>query len=327
MWMTRFMMWMLPGIAAAIMVADVRGQATTAGQTPAYPAKPIRMITTPVGGGVDFAARLIAQGIAGNLGQQVVVDNQSTQTYVEVALRAAPDGHTLLLAGGGPITRPLLYKTTYDMVRDFSPVTLAVISPVYLVVHPSVPATSVKGLIALAKARPGELNFSSPGTGSTNHLAAELFKSMAGISMVHIPYKGGGPAFNDLIAGHVQLMFATASEATAHLKTGRLRALAVGSAQPSALAPELPTVSASGLPGFVAASNVGAYVPAKTPAAIISLLNQEMVRYLRTAEAKDKFAKAGIETVASTPDELGAAIKAEIARLGRVIKDIGLRAD
>jgi tripartite-type tricarboxylate transporter receptor subunit TctC len=318
---------MMSAWVLTVLYADAAFGQTASTTQAAYPSKPIRFITTPVGGGVDFATRIIAQGITGPLGQQVVVDNQSTQVYMELASRAAPDGHTLLMAGGGAIIRPLVSKTSYDTVRDFSPITLAVISPIYLVVHPSVPAHTVQGLIALAKARPGELNFSSPGTGSTNHLAAELFKAMAGVSMVHIPYKGGGPAFNDLIAGQVQLMFATASEATAHLKSGRLRALAVASAQPSPLAPDLPTVAASGLPGFVSLSIVGAYAPVKTPASVITLLNQEIVRYLRTAEAKEKFAKAGIETVASSPDELGATVKAEIARMGKVIRDIGLRAD
>jgi tripartite-type tricarboxylate transporter receptor subunit TctC len=190
-----------------------------------------------------------------------------------------------------------------------------------------VAANSVKDLISLALARPGELNFGSAGTGSSNHLAGELFKSMAGVSMVHIPYKGGGPALNDLIAGQVQLMFATASEVIPHLKSGRLRALAVTSAQPSSLVPHLPTVAASGLPGYQALSVVGTFAPAKTPAAIINRLNQEIVRFLRTTEAKEKFSNVAIETVGSSPEEFSATIKSEMARMGKVIKDAGIKAD
>jgi tripartite-type tricarboxylate transporter receptor subunit TctC len=215
----------------------------------------------------------------------------------------------------------------YDPVKDFSPITLVAVSPTVLVVHPALPVQSVKELIALAKTKPGELNYAMGSAGSANHLAAELFKSMAGVDMLGIGYRGNGPAVNALIGGQVQLMFATASSVVPLVKSGRLKALAVASARQSALVPDLPTIAASGLPGYESISTTGFFAPAKTPAAIINRINHDSVRYLQTAEAKERFLAVGAETVGSSPEELGVKVKSEMARMGKVIKDAGIRAE
>jgi len=296
-----------------------------------YPSKPIRLITAEAGGGNDFAARLIVQGLAGSLGQQMVVDNRGGAggiIAVELAARAQPDGYTLLLYANNIWLIPLLRSSVpYDPVRDFAPITWAAKSPNTVVVHPSLPVRSMEELIAYAKARPGELNYGSGGTGATTHLAVELFKSMTGVNIVRVPFKGNGPALNALIGGQVQLMFATAGAVAPHLKSGRLRALAVTSAQPSPLAPGLPTVAASGLPGYESISIYGVYAPARTPPAIVQRLNEVIVRVLGRAEVKEKFLASGVETVGSAPGDLAAIMKSEIARMGKVIRDAGLRED
>jgi tripartite-type tricarboxylate transporter receptor subunit TctC len=194
-------------------------------------------------------------------------------------------------------------------------------------VHPALPVNSIKELIALAKAKPGALNYASGGVGTTPHLAAELFKAMAGVNIVHIPYKGAGPAISDLIGGQVQLMFPNAAAVGPHLKSGKLRALAVTSSQPTALVPGLPTVAASGLPGFSSVLIVGMFVPAKTPATLINRLNQEIVRVLNNPEVKEKLFNTGSDVVGSSPEQFAAAIKSEVARLGKVIKDVGIKAE
>jgi tripartite-type tricarboxylate transporter receptor subunit TctC len=214
----------------------------------------------------------------------------------------------------------------YDPVQDFSPITLAVRSPNLILLHPSLPVKSVKELIALAKARPGALNDASAGAGSSTHIAAELFKAMTGVNIVRVPYKGTGPAVTALISGEVQLMFATAGSAAPHLKSVRLRALAVTSAEPSTLFPGLPAVAAT-VPGYEGVSILGIFAPAKTPAAIINFLHQAIVQVLNRADVKEKFFSIGVETVGSSPDEFAAKVKSEMNRLGRVIKDAGIRAE
>ena len=292
-----------------------------------YPNKPIRIVTTTAGGGNDFAARLIAQGLTVNLGQQVIVDNRSSTVVPgDLVAKAPPDGYTLLVAGGTFSIGPLLQKAPYDPVKDFAALTLAARAPLVVVVHPSSTAKSIKELIALAKANPGGLNYGTPGIGSSAHLSAELFKAMAGVNIVHIPYKGAGPATNDLLGGQVQLAFGNATSVTPHVKSGRLRALAVTTAEPSMLYPALPTVAAS-LPGYESASLVGIFVPAKTPAALVNRLNREIVRILNQADVKEKFFNSGVEVVGSSPAEFAATIKSEIARMGKVIKDVGIRAE
>ena len=313
----RFIVWMLS------VVLMVLGAGVVSGQN--YPNKPIRIITGAAGGGSDFGARLIAQGISGPLGQSVIVENRTANTAPNIVNMAQPDAYTLLYAGTPLWTGPLLRKTTYDPVRDFAPITQVITSPNVLVVHSSVPAKSVKELIALAKARPGALNYSSTGVGASNHLAMELFKSMAGVNIVHIPYKGGGPAFIGLLNNEVELGFVGTSLAAPYLKSEKLRILAVSSAEPSALAPGLPTVAASGLPGFESAILQGVFAPAKTPVTIIRRLNREIVQVLNRPEVKEKFLNGDSQVVGNSPEEFLAKIKSEMARLGKVIKDNGIR--
>ena len=291
-----------------------------------YPSKPLRIFTSPAGGGNDFPARLIARGISGPLGQQVVVDNRPTVLLAELVSKAAPDGYTLLVTGSAHWIGPLLEKVSYDPIGDFATITLVDRAPSILVVHPSMPVKSVKQLIALARSSPGELNVSVGGTGSSNYLAAILFNHMAGVNIVRIPYKGTGPAMTAVMSGEVHAMFASAGGAASHVKSGRLRALAVGSARPSALAPGLPTIAASGLPGYVSEALHALFAPAKTPPAIVARLNQEVVRYLQSAEAKDVFLKAGIEAAPGSPEELTAIMKSEIANIGKVLKAAGVSA-
>ncbi len=292
-----------------------------------YPTKAVRMIASGAAGGTDFAARLVAQGLSISLGQQFVVENRGDNVAQETVAKAAPDGYTVLATGSGFWVTPLMQKTPYDPVRDFSPITLVTTSPNILVVHPSLPVKTVKELVALAKARPGELNFSSAGVGGSAHLAAELFKVLAGIKVVHVPYKGGGPALVALIGGEAQLMFPNAGAVAPHAKSGRLRALAVGSTHASVLLPDLPTVAAAGLPGYEAVSMVGMFAPPKTQVAVINRLNQEVVRVLNRPEAKEKLVASGVEAAGTTPEQLTATMKSEMTRLGKVIQAAGIRAD
>src|SRR5258706_1773737 len=289
-----------------------------------YPNKPVRIVTSEPGGGNDFAARVIAEGLSLTVKQRVVVDNRGI-IAAEIAAKAPPDGYTLLFYGNPFWLAPFLRDNVpYDPVRDFLPISLAVSTASILVVHPSLPVKSVSGLIALAKARPGELNYSSGTTGAASHLAAELFRTMAGIKIVRVPYRGTGAAFTALIAGQVQVMFPTAGSVTPHLKSGRLKALAVTTAQPSALFPGLPTIAASGLPSYESVSLVGIFAPTETPAAIINLLNRNIVRVLDQVDVREKFFNAGVDTVGSSPAELAAAMRSEMARMGKVIRDAGI---
>ena len=319
MLLSRFIAGMLP---VGLLVV---GAGVASGQD--FPNKPIRIITSLPGGGSDFASRLIAQGISGPVGQPVIVDNRPSSITGETAMKAQPDGYTLLVDGNSFWFAPLIQRTPYDVLRDFSPVTIALTAPNIVVVHPSVPANSISELIAFAKGRPGQLNYGSSGTGSSQHLAAEMLKSMAGINMVHVPYKGNGPALTGLIAGEIQLLSSGAAAAAPHMKSGKLRALAVTSAQPSALYPGLPTIAAAGLPGYELVTRTGLFASGKPPKATINRLNQEIVRALNTAEIKEKFFSSGVETVGNSPDEFTAIIKSEVARMDKVIKDAGITAN
>ena len=291
-----------------------------------YPNKPIRVVTGEPGGGSDFAARVLAQGLTTVLGKQVVVDSRAVLVLMETVARAPADGYTLLFYGSSVWLAPFLRNdVNYDPVKDFSPITIAIRAPNVLAVHPSVAAASVGELIALARARPGVLNYASVGSGSTAHLAAELFKAMAGVDIVHIPYKGGAPAVNDLISGQVQLMFGTAGSVAAHIKSGRVRGIAVTSPQPSELFPGLPTVAASGLPDYQSGTLQGLFAPARTPAAIIRRLNQEAVGVLKKTEVREKLFGGGVEVVASAPEEFAATIKSEMLRMGQIIRGAGIK--
>ncbi len=293
-----------------------------------FPSHPVRVVTGGVGGGSDFTLRLIAQGLVKPLGQQVIVDNRggaSGAIAIQAVSRAPADGHTLLYYSSSLWIVPLIEEVPWDIARDLVPITLAAMAPNLVVVHPALPARSIKELIALAKTRPGALNYGSGVTGSSVHLAAELFKSMAGVNIVQINYKGAGPAVNDLIAGQLQVMFASAGSVAPHVKSGRLRALAVTSAKPSAVAPGLPTVAASDLAGFESAAAYAMFAPYGTPAAVVNRLNKEIVSVVNDTAVKEKFLVSGVEAVGGTPDELIAYMRNEIARLGKVIQAAGIK--
>jgi tripartite-type tricarboxylate transporter receptor subunit TctC len=255
----------------------------------------------------------------------MVVENRAI-IGVEVVAKAPPDGYTLLHYTNVLWLMPLFRDgVPWEPLRDFSPITLTMTQPNIVAVHPSLPVTSIKGLIALAKARPGELNYASSSTGASNHVAAELFKSMAGVSIQRVNYKGGGPAVHDLIAGNVQVMFGSAGTVVPHTRSGRLRALAVTSPEPTILAPGLPTVAAAGLPGYESVQLAGVFAPARTPDAIINRLHKEISLVLQRSEVKDRLFSYGIQATPSTPGEFAGTIKSEMARMDKVIKASGLR--
>ncbi len=314
-------------LATALCASLMLGAGAAGAQS--YPLKPVRIVTAEPGGGHDLAARMIAQGLTAGLGQQVIVENRSGAIFAgDVVAKAPPDGYTLLAFGSSLWLLPFMRSSVpYDAVRDFTPIILATDAPVLVVIHPSLPVKSVKDLIVLAKARPGDIDYASGASGASSHLAVELFKSMAGVNLVRIPYRGNGPALTAVISGHVQLIFPTAGSATPHLKSNRLRALAVASAKPTSLMPGLPTVAAAGLPGYESSSIVGVFAPAKTPAAIISRLNAEIQQALNKPETKQRFFDSGVETPGGMPEQLAAAVKSEMTVLGKLIKDAGIRAE
>ena len=311
----RFAAWML---SVGLMVS---GAGVVSSQN--YPNKPIRIVTSEPGGGNDIVARLVAEGLTASLGQRVIVDNRGI-IAAEIAAKATPDGYTLLIYGSNIwLMQYLRDNVPWDPLRDFAPLTVAVNLPNILVVHPSLPVKSVKELVELAKAKPGELNYAAGTIGVSPHLAAELFKALAGVNIVRVPYKGGGPALNGLIGGEVHLMFPNAGSVMPHIKSGRVRALAVSTAQPSALAPGLPTVAAS-VPGYETGAVICVFAPARTPAAIVDLLNREIVRVLNGAVVKERLFNSGSEVVANSPSEFAAFIKSDMARMGKVIRDAGI---
>ena len=299
----------------------------------AYPAKPVRFVVAfPPGGGTDIIARSIAQKLAERIAQQVVVDNRpgaGGNIGTDMVAKSAPDGYTLLMGSAGPlaINASLFGKMPFDPIKDLAPVTLAASTPNVLVVHPALRAATLKELIALAKARPGEINFASSGHGTPAHLAGELFNLMAGVKMVHVPYKGAAPALADLLGGQVQIMFSTMPPALPHVRDGKLRALAVTSAKRSPAAPELPTVDETALPGFEANTWHGVVVPAGTPGAIVARLNREIVAILRLPDVVERFSSQGAEALGSTPEEFAAYIKSETLKWAKVVRDSGAKAE
>jgi len=310
----------------SLLLAPVIATAASSAAAQAYPVRPVRMIATQPGGLTDVAARLIAPGLSANLGRQFIVDNRTALVAVETAAKAPPDGYTILVNGSAFWLMPLLRdKVGWDPFKDFVPITMLVRSPSVLVVHPSVPVKTAAELIALAKAKPGALNYAAGTIGATPHLAAELFKHMAGINLVQVNYKGTGPAITVVIAGESQVSFPNAGSAMPHVKSGRLKGLAVCSLQPSDLAPGLPTVTATGLPGYESVSPQAAFAPARTPPALVKRLHEEIVKVMNTPDIKERFFNTGLEVVGSTPDQMAAAMKSEFARMGKVIKDVGIK--
>jgi tripartite-type tricarboxylate transporter receptor subunit TctC len=312
-------------LAGALLWHTAPAQIPPTGAGPAYPVKPLRMITAEAGGGSDFTTRLIAGPLAAALGQQVLVDNRGLLA-AEIAARAPADGYSLLLSGATLWLQSFLREKVPYQITDFAPVSTATRAPNILVIHPQVPAKSVPALIALAKARPGELNYATSGNGNSVHLAGEMFRAMAGVNIVRVNYRGAARALTDLSAGQVQLMFGVPGSVTPHVKAGRLTALAVTSAEPSPLAPGLPVVAAT-VPGYESESNLAIFAPAGTPAAIVARLNDEITRVLRRPDMRDKFLASGSEPVASTPDALAALVRADMNKAGAIIKAAGIRTD
>ncbi len=315
--------WLMFLVAALVVFSPAHAQ---------YPAKPLRLIVPyPPGGGTDTIARVVAQKLSEAIGQQVVVDNRpgaGAPRGHEIAAKAPPHGYTLLLATiANTISASLYSKLNYDLVRDFAPVTLLATTPHILVVHPSLPVKTVRELIAFAKARPGQLTYSSSGSGTPAHLAGELFASLTGVNMIHVPYKGGGPSVIALVGGEVSVGFATMPSVLAHVKAGKLRALAVTTAQRSPSMPDLPALGEAAVPGYDVGSWYGLLVPAGTPKEIIARLHAETLKVLKLPDTRQRLDAAGFEVLTSTPEEYGAFTRSEIEKWAKVVKASGARAN
>ncbi|HEV7820136.1 MAG TPA: tripartite tricarboxylate transporter substrate binding protein, partial [Burkholderiales bacterium] len=297
-----------------------------------YPDRPVRVIVTfPAGGGTDIVARMIFQKIAERMGASFVIDNRGGAggtIGTELAAKAPADGYTIVVVSGSHTINPALYKKlAYDAVRDFAPVTMLVTGPGVLVVHPSLPARNVKELIAIAKSRPGQLLYASPGNGTPPHLAAELFKSMAGIDIVHVPYKGNAQAMTDLIAGQESLSFPTGPSAMPHVHTKRLRALGVTSAKRATGLPDIPTIAEGGLPGYDASAWYGVLAPAGTPSPIVAKLQSEIHVAMRAPDIVDKLSAQGLEPAPNNADEFARFIAAELAKWSKIIGAAGIKVE
>jgi tripartite-type tricarboxylate transporter receptor subunit TctC len=319
------MLRVVPGLCLLLTAAVAHAQN--------FPARPVRVITPfTAGSAIDTLARVLGQKMSDTWGQQVVIDNRIGANGIigtEAAAKAPADGYTLYLGNISTLAvNPHLYlKLPYDAVRDFAPVTLAATIPVVLVVHPSLPVKSVKELIALAKAHPGELNYASGGTGSAQHLPMEMLRVDTGINIIHVPYKGLGPAFNDVLGGQVPMMFAGVSNVVPYMKTGRLRVLAIGSPKRSPTLPDVPTVAEAGVPGFDFDSWTGYLVPAGTPKDIIVKLHADITRTLGLPEVREKLTMLGFDLVGGTPEAFATLIRNDIARFGKLVKAAGIRAE
>jgi len=311
-------------VAGACAAAHVSAQG--------FPARTVRIVVPfAAGGATDVIARVIGQRLGESLGQQVIVDNRaggSAMIGSELVARAQPDGHTLLMTANPHAVNPVLHaKMPFDPMRDFAPVTLAGLQPLILVVHPSLPARTVKQFIALARANPGKLAYGTSGTAGPQHLAGEMFKVMTGTDLVHVPYKGAAPATADLIAGQVQLAFGGTTNVLPHVKTGRLRALATATLTRTRFAPELPTLDESGLPGFESVAWLGLLAPAGTPREIVSRLHSEVAKALRAPDTQEKLLAQGIEGVGNNPAEFTTFLQQEIAKWSKVVQQAGIKAE
>jgi tripartite-type tricarboxylate transporter receptor subunit TctC len=296
-----------------------------------YPWKPVKIVVpyTP-GGGADILARTLAAELSPKIGQPVLVENRpgaNTISGTEYVANAPPDGHTLLLAAASFSINPSFYKLPYDTLAGFAPVALVALVPLLLVTHPDVPVNSVKDLIALAKAKPGQLTFASYGSGSPAHLAGELFKSMVGVDMLHIPYKGSAPALADIVAGHVALSFSSMSPAVPLVKSGRLKAIAVSTAKRVSAMKDIPTIAESGVPGYEVLAWNGIAAPAGTPKDVVAKLNQAIAEIVATAEFRDRISKQGFEPEASSAEEFSELIRRDMLKWAKVIRDSGAKPD
>ena len=324
---------MLPSLSRRAVVAALLVLSTGTAVAQAWPAKPIRIVVPfPAGGSTDIVGRLLADKLSQSLGQAVVVDNRAGAggtSGSDVAAKSAPDGYTFLLGTSSThAIAPALYpKLAYDPVKDFAPVSLLGTATILMVVHPSVPAKSVAEFVALAKAKPGAMMFGSTGNGSVSHLTAEYFKSLAGIDMQHVPYKGDTPMTLDLVAGRVQVAFGTAVAFLPQVQGGKLNALAVTDAKPSPVAPQLPTVAASGLPGFEALQWFGMLAPAGTPREIVARVNAEIGKALQQPDVQEKLKGLGMQIVGGPPEQFGSFMRAEAGKWAKIVKDSGAKVD
>ena len=301
-------------------------------QAQSYPTKPIRLIVPfPAGGPTDVTSRIISPKVSEALGQNIIIENRGGASSIigsDLVAKAPPDGYTLLICTvTNAINVSLIPKIPYDMARDFEPIAQLFITTSILTAHPSLPVKSVKELIALAKARPAQLTYGSAGNGSPSHLAGELLKTMTGITLLHVPYTGGGPAAVEQVAGQVQLAFLSAPAVVPFIKTGRLRALAVTNAKRSIVLPELPTIAETGLPGYESEGWSGIFAPAKTPAAIVQRLHNEFASALRDNDVRAKLIAAGTEPALKSSEEMGKKVRDEIARWSKVVKASGMKVD
>ncbi|MBC7782078.1 MAG: tripartite tricarboxylate transporter substrate binding protein [Proteobacteria bacterium] len=317
-------------IAAA--ASGLLGAFGAQGYAQGYPSKPVRMIAPfPPGGSSDLIARIVAQKLSERFAHQVIIDNRpgaGSNLGSQLAARAAPDGYTLLLTSvTNAINMTLSRNPGYDLIKDFAPISKLAIGPTALVVHPSVPATTVVELIKLAHARPGQLNYGSGGNGTPSHLSGEMFRHMAKVNIAHVPYKGTGQSVNDLVAGQIHFVFASMPVAVQHMKTGRLRTLAVTGAQRTPLAPDLPTVAESGLPGYAFDSWWGLVTNRGVPTPVLNTLSTEVRHVLRLQDVKERFSDLGIDVLQSTPAELASFTRSEIDRLAKIIRETGMRDD
>jgi tripartite-type tricarboxylate transporter receptor subunit TctC len=320
------------GTALLLAAHGTQAQATSTGSGPAWPAKPVRLVVTyPPGGTVDAVARIIGPKLSARLGQPVVIDNRGGAGGAiggELVARSAADGYTVMLDASNHAQNPALRsKMPFDTLRDFAPVSLLVKVPNILVVHPGAPIAGVKDLIAQAKARPGEINYASSGNGSSPHLAAELFDSMAKTRMTHVAYKGGGPALTDVMAGQVPVFFASLGSGMPYIQGGKLRPLAIGGKVRSPLLPEVPTIAESGLPGYEMYEWNAVFVPAGTPAAAIARLSKEIAATVKDPEVRQRLEGMGAEVIGSDPAELDAFRRAELAKWSRIAKENKLQLD
>jgi tripartite-type tricarboxylate transporter receptor subunit TctC len=320
------------GLALALAVAAPAGWQAPAAAQQAYPVKPVRIISIfPPGGGNDLLSRTVAQKLSENLKQQVIVENRPGANGIigtEAAARAAPDGYTIVLIPSGHAVNATLYKKLpYDSIKDFTPITLIGSSPLVLAVHPSMPVKNVKDLIALAKARPGQLTYASSGVGASGHLAGAMFETMTGTKMVHIPYRGMALAVSDIIGGQVYMTFGTSLSVVPHVRTGRLRALAMTGAQRSPAYPELPTMAESGVPGYEASLWYGFAGPARMPPEIVQRLNSEIVAVLALPEIRERLTGQGVDVRTTTPEEFARLLVSDLARWAKVVERAGVKAE
>jgi tripartite-type tricarboxylate transporter receptor subunit TctC len=318
-------------LGSAAVLAMALTCATASAQT--YPVKPLRIVIGfPPGGFVDLTARVISGPLGASLGQQIIVENRGGAGGIvgtEFVARAAPDGYTLTVGSAGThaVNQSLYRQLPYNVLRDFQPIARLADAPSILAVHPSLPARSVRELVALARARPGQILYASAGSGTSTHLAAALFEHLAQIKLVHVPYKGGGPAIVDVIAGQVPVTFGTAASVSPHTKSGRLRGLAVTGGQRSAVLPDLPTIAESGVPGYEMLNWLGLFAPSGTPRAVVEKLNAEALRVVRSSEVRDRLNASGAEPSPLATEAFAPFVKTEIAKWAKVVAATGMTAD